>query len=363
MALLRSSSYPSFSELALQAISALICAECNAVTSHNVSYPQPVISSIFHTSVISDEVIPSGAFLIVIRDTIDDVMTRASTLSSDQIQKAMSDCISTLFGCLQSVFGALQSCFSSVNISWEDPRSSIAEAWFLTMTCILKAHNKFQIVANEQMRDLLKHSFNLFIHLVMSKTIEKEYITNNDSDGSMSVDGPQSLAILEFLEFALKTKDIGPTIFALIASNFQNDVNLDVESVGSGVNAALVGGALISASLFRAASGGLPPWTIEYVPDIFSSLFEACGGVQAFCRVIQGGTDLRVKQTSNSTFGVVCPGKKVAGYFFDQMKPKARDEFLQKTMEICQNDDGGKWRTFKVLLKANCGKIKLTCLN
>ena len=132
-------------------------------------------------------------------------------------------------------------------------------------------------------------------------------------------------------------------------------MKLDQESlVGRQLDTSLIGGALISATLLRGASGGLPPWTIEHIPGILRSMHEACGGMDDFCIALQAGGDLRLK----AAFLDIAPGKKPAGFFFDHMKPKAREDFLQKVREICQKKDSNQWRLLKVLLKANCGKSR-----
>lgn len=361
LALLRSCSNPSFTQLAFYAIKALNCAECEAVISHSLKQAQPFVSSIFHSSVVSDEVVPAGAFLIVIHDAINMTMTRAKELSIDQVAQAISDCSSVLVECLQPVLVALKSCCQATKINWEDPRSSITEAWFLTMKSLLVAYKTLPLQSTEQLQQLVGQSTGLLVHLVMNTRVEKEYVTEDRSDGFMSVDGPQSLALVEFIELALTANGVGTTIFALTGSIFQQEINLDYNSLGTGYDATLVAGGVISATLLRAASGGLPPWAIEYVPDIFKSLFEACGGVDSFYRVLQAGADLRLSQTPNSLYGCVSPGQKLAGYFFDNMKSRAREEFLQKTMEICSKNEGDRWRRFKVILKANCGKNVLKC--
>ena len=364
LALLRSCTNPSFTQLAFYAIKALNCAECEAVVSHSLRQEQPFVSSIFHSLVVSDEVVPAGAFLVVIRDAIEKTMVRAKELNIDQVAQAISDCISVLLECLQPVLVALKSCCHTTKISWEDPRSSITEAWFLTMKSLLVAYKTLPLQNTEELQNLVGQSTSLMVHLVMNTRVEKEYVTEDRSDGFMSVDGPQSLALVEFIELALTANGLGTTIFALTGTIFQQEINLDYDSLDTDCNAVLVAGSVISATLLRAASGGLPPWTIEYVPDVFKSLFEASGGIDSFYNVLQAGADLKLSQTSNSMYGYVSPGHKLAGYFFDNMKPKAREEFLQKTMEICAKDDCNKWRSFKVILKANCGEnVSLFCFN
>ena len=355
--LFRSCSHPNLSQLALYAIKSLIVEECNCILSHSLYREQNFVNSaIFHPSIISDEMVPAGIFLVAIRDAIIKTIRKANEIGSEEACTIISDCSSLLMECLQPVFRVLKSAYDETKLSWDDPRSSIAEAWFLVMISLIDIHKSFEMKHGDQSTHLLTNSLGLFINLVMSTRVEKEYTENDQSDGLMSVDGPQSLAMVEFLQLVFTVKDISQTMFANITCLFQNDINLDYESIGSN-NTSLIGGGLVCASLFRAASGGLPPWTIEYIPDIFASFFETCGGVSEFCLILQAGVDLRLSQAANVSFGVIRPGKKLAGYFLDQMKPRGRDEFLQKSYELCQKDSKDKWRNFKVLVKANCGKF------
>ena len=89
---MHSSTYPRFTQLAIYAIKALNCAECEAVVSHSLRKEQPFVSSIFHDLVVSDEVVPAGAFLVVIRDAIDKTMVKAKEMNIDQVAQAISDC-------------------------------------------------------------------------------------------------------------------------------------------------------------------------------------------------------------------------------------------------------------------------------
>ena len=105
LALLRSACNPNLNKFGFQVTSALVQTECNLVTSIATSR-ESMFSSIFHSSVISEEVVPAGAYLIVIRDTVNNIIQRASELNSDEMGKAIYDCTSALVECLQSVFAA-----------------------------------------------------------------------------------------------------------------------------------------------------------------------------------------------------------------------------------------------------------------
>ncbi len=358
LALLRSCANPNFTELAVHAMKALNCAECDSVIAHSALKEQHHSSAIFHSLVVSDEVIPAGAFLIAIRDVIDKIITGTEQWNNDQIILVIASCTSALWECHQYIFSALKSCCAKTN--WEDPRPTIAEAWFFSMNSLIIAYKKYILPDSEQFQHLVAQSMALCIHLIMSTRVDKEYPVTDRTDGFMSVDGPQSLALVEFIEQVLTAKGIGAPIFTLTGTIFQDEMKVDQESLGGRqFDTSLIGGALISATIFRGCSGGLPPWAIENIPGLLRSMHEACGGNDdSFCYALQAGGDMRLRVEPGAAFLDIAPGKKPAGWFFDHMKPKARDEFLQKVREICHKKDNNQWRLLKVLLKANCGKLR-----
>jgi hypothetical protein len=316
LSLLRSCANPGFTELCVHAIKALNSAECESVKMHSIVQQQPFVSSVFHPLVVSDEVVPAGAFIIVVRDVIDTIVKEAKGLSYDNVCHSISICTSVLLQCHESTFAALKSCCLESHCQWEDPRSTIAEAWFFAMNSLLLAYKKLSLPDSEQLQQLVGQSIGLCIHLITNTRVERELPKSARTDGFMSLDGPQSLAIIEFFELVMTAKGIGASVFTLIGSMIREEIKLDYSSIDRGSNRTLVGGAIISATLFRGISGGLPPWTIEYVPSIFKSMFEACGGADAFCLALEAGCDVRLSPDTSSTYGVISPGKKLAGYFF-----------------------------------------------
>ena len=132
-------------------------------------------------------------------------------------------------------------------------------------------------------------------------------------------------------------------------------MTLDPTNFGQTINfnPRIMGGAIVTATLFRGTSGALPPWVIESLPNLYATLFTCCGDIETFCSIIRGGACLRLKETS---FARIHAGKKLAGFYFDGLSEEGIDDFLIKTQAICLKNDNGKWRNFKVLLKAVCGK-------
>ena len=353
LSLLRSCTCPTFPQLAVEAIIALNNSEANSIVEHALQTSASFTSTMFSASVVSEEVVPAGAFLIIIRDVIEDVTKRAHKLSSDQIDQSISCCFTVMYECHEQVFSALKS-RCPCDMRWEDPRTTMCEAWFLAVNSLLTAFKTHSTPENGEFCSLIGRSMALCIHLIMSIKVEKEYSSKGIEDGLVCVEGPQSLAMIEFLALALLTKDI----FISTATHCHGDFILDGESLNGNTDPSYVGGAIISAAILRSVSGGLPPWTVEYMPNILKSLYEACGGVDSFCLAMAGGCDVRLCRTSVSLYNDIAPGKKLAGFFLDVMKSRARDSFLFSLQEsFTKKDDNQVWRFLKVILKSNCGEF------
>jgi len=71
---------PGVTELTVHAITALIQAERESVLSHCVELEESCTSSIYHSAVVSDDVVPAGVFLIILRDAIESTIKRQNEL-------------------------------------------------------------------------------------------------------------------------------------------------------------------------------------------------------------------------------------------------------------------------------------------
>ena len=180
----------------------LIQAECESVLSHCVELEESCTSSIYHSAVVSDDVVPAGVFLIILRDAIESTIKIPS--NSDQMQQLVGESTAAL------------------------------------------------------------------IHLVLNTRVERDYIIDDRKDGLLSVDGPQCLAFIEYIQVTLSSQQ---AVFNLTGSIFMKQVDLDYNSiVGGHSDVSLIDGTIICATLLRAAN----PWTIEFFPNVFKSLFQAC---------------------------------------------------------------------------------------
>jgi hypothetical protein len=165
---------------------------------------------------------------------------------------------------------------------------------------------------------------------------------------------------MEFLEsFFLLGPDMFRTVALTVTSRLVAEgalVASDDDPVGQGV-------AVVGACLFRAASGGLPPWAIEVIPSLYAALYHACGtDAHVFCQMLTTSMEIRLG-TTRAGFGGVRPGELLAGRFFESAKESSKRIFVERSQEACSQNDAEGWRRFKVLLKQACGGKKKSSLS
>jgi len=357
LCLLRASANPGLPALSTSSIIALNCAECEAISLQCRAGPLSQ-SPVFNETIICEDVVAAGAFIVVVRDTLENIRQEIenNSLSKEQADNAIYSCISALIGSKDSVFSVLSSNSSEPQHGCHiDPRPTISEAWFLAMVSLLSICKHMHTLIANKTKELTYETLALCVHLLLIKPLHTEESTANQDDIlGMSLDGPQSLAMIEFLNMALAT---GPDAFNSIYEQYKSQMTLDPTNFGQTINfnPRIMGGAIVTAALFRGTSGALPPWVIESLPNLYATLFTCCGDIETFCSIIRGGACLRLKETS---FARIHAGKKLAGFYFDRLSEEGIDDFLIKTQAICLKNDNGKWRNFKVLLKAVCGGKK-----
>jgi len=343
--------------LSILSIIALNQAECKA-TSLQCSAGPLSQSPIFNEEIICEDIVAAGAFIVVVRDTLDNIHQELekNSLSPEQADSAISSCISALIGSKDSVFSVLSSDGLEPQHGCHiDPRPTISEAWFLAMISLLSVYKQAHAPIVNKSKELIYETLALCVHILLIKRLDKEEsITNREDVMGMSLDGPQSLAMIDFIQMALGT---GPDALISIFERYKSQAIFDSPNFGQTINfnPGMIGGGIITAALFRGCSGALPPWVIESLPTLFAALFTCCGDTGTFCSVIGTGADLRLK---DADFARVRAGKKIAGYYFDKMGEEGVSDFLTKVRAICSKNDNSKWRDFKVLLKAVCGGKK-----
>ena len=180
----------------------------------------------------------------------------------------------------------------------------------------------------------------------------------------MSLDGPQTLAMTEFMVDALSPSTLAATARSF-ATHFQLENTTQNENLGASI---------ISAGLLRAASGALPPWAVELTPAIFKSLFAALGNnCDVFIEIVSVSTKLESS------------GEVLAGRYFGTVSSAHIESFLSKTREACKKGkniayplasgsfdtsfvrtpdnyvssfQSGEWNKMKSIIKTACGGKK-----
>jgi hypothetical protein len=336
---------PAFTDFAIEASKALINAECNAIIQY-CAQNSNISSSIFNEFVVGDEVLPAGIFINSVREVL--VKARSANLDQAQSQNTIMSCLNILLNTKDSIFSALGT-YSTIELNtWEDPRPTVLEAWLLTLNELMQSSYEAGYHDNHLLKQAVFETISLCTQIIMSKRVEKERLLPGHVE-SLSLDGPQTLAMVEFYEKSVQL--FGSQLFSEIATLLSEQMQLEPLSNGAN-DSSLIGGGIITASIYRCSSGAVPPWAIEYVPDILKSLFHACGDKDTFLAILFTGAELKVKKSSQ--FGVIL-GSKLAGHYYDTLKPKAKDEFTSKAKEICASNDNTKWRKLKVLVKSVCG--------
>merc|ERR1719343_1750593 len=117
------------------------------------------------------------------------------------------------------------------------------------------------------------------------------------------------------------------------------------------------GMAIIGAAFFRGSQGGLPPWAVESVPSVYSSLFNAFNkNVDAFGRILEISMTIRLADADR--FGSVHGGSLLSGKFFEKMTDKTKINFIHEAKDIAKLDTTASWRRLKTLIKKACGGKK-----
>jgi len=354
MAVVKASACPDLPHRAIEALIALIIAECEAITILCKAGPSSQ-SSIFNETIVSDEGLPAGAFVIVFAKLLD--CGNLSESAQHDVYQAITKFSGPVFEtlCLE--------CPDFTSPSVIDPRPSLCEAWFLTMSSVAKTmqDNNGTKPLDDLLIKIVVDTCCAGIVLILNPSLEKDTLKREKEKKGMSMDGPQTLAIMSFLEevFLCETRflqyvaqELQQRLQGILPEQHQQDDNI------------LCGMSILCAGLYRAASGGLPPWTLESTPSVFAALYQGCGNRnQAFRQVLEAATVVRISAEIHNPKGVSNSRLALAGRFFETMKEATRREFLQKAIEIADKDTADGWRRFKTVLKqAAGGKKKFTGL-
>lgn len=363
--LFRACDGPGLPPLAAEAIVALNLAEYQAIMLLCNRGPKST-SLVFNEEVVGENVLSSGAFIFVLHEVLDRLLNAG--LSDQQVMASCEQAILALHRSRGILLGLVT---VSIEASGHiDPRPSLSEAWFFAMTSAVSLFKSTPrvIFGNSAMIDLIGESCAVIVHILVSRGLERSAQSNSSAAAvGMSVDGAQSLAALDFLEVVFS---LGPMSFAIIHRYTSQFLKLDPSFMkaleSSPTPEAHAGGAIINASLFRAASGCWPPWTVERYPELYSAMFSGCckNRIDFLVEIMEGALEIRLSNAADGGFGAVLPGQKIAGRFFENMGVKAKEGFLREARVICTKNDASSWRRMKVLLKqASGGKKKASGFN
>jgi hypothetical protein len=346
--LIKSSSLPDLPLGASTAVVAFTQAECGAII-RQCDWGLNSTSSLFDDLVISNSHSPAGIFIRAVGEVIESA--RAAGYKSSSLKH----CAAALHDVRLFVSTTLlHECPDP--ISFEDPRPAFCEAWFFALAALAKSTEGN---IDSPLEALLSESCCTSIFMLIRAPIGKH---QDDKQAGLSLDGPQSRAIIDFFErfFAL-----GPQMLQSAGAILTRNFHLTYTSDGNeGESDFDQGIALVGATLLRGISGSLPPWTIEETPQVFAALYMACKlDSNVFCQLLRASMELRLSQAS-PPIGSLQPGGLVSGPFIESMKGPAKDSFALEAKRLSSTNSAESWRRLKVMLKLACGgKKKATGFN
>ena len=338
--------------------------ECNAIRFQCNAGPTSS-SNVFREDVISEETVPAGIYVRVLGELLD--KSYKAGLSLD----AIPNCIGILFDIRLDVLHSISSlCPNPVaKGSFSDPRPTLAEAWYFAMNKLLhlvlrtplaspnssssSSHNDSTRMAHQLCVDTSVSTIGLLLFPSMGKTQERRL-----NDPGMSLDGPHTLAIMDFFPLCF---ELGGSILREMAKQLTQAIPVERKSISSSSpydrDEESVGIAIVGASLFRAAQGGLPPWAVECIPPVYASLFRTLGAnPSAFGHVFEISMSVRLKE--GHVFGGVKPGGLLSGRYFETMSDKAKRAFVAQAVEFATQNTAVSWRRLKSAIKQACGGKK-----
>lgn len=349
---------PDLPSAATDLVQASIMAECKAAL-HQCSLGPRSSSIVFNDEVISEEVVPAGLMLQTLGETLESALTSSVPL------QAMATTIRILYESHGAVLQVVTAdCpFPIEKGSFCDPRPTIAETWYLAMNKLLKlttAQNFWKSGEKDgdlsyAMQKMLLESCVSIIILLLYPSISKTQ-SERANDPGMSFDGPQTLAMMEFLDQYLS---LGSSFLQCVSAELLTRIPKDltsVMSIGSQDDLLTAGASIIGASLFRAAQGGLPPWAVECIPSVYSSFYWALNcDPSKFALVFTKSIHIRLGEQN---FGGVQASQLLAGKYFQSMGDQAKQTFISQAAELAAKNEPNGWRQLKALIKKVCGGKK-----
>lgn len=311
--LLRTCCKHSMTNCIADVLSVLLNAEIETAKQQSESHSSG--SSIFNDQIIGEDNLHAGAYLIVVQESLSRVASDSSDIDTRLFEFRM--CMKVLKTSVTNLTNLLL-CGSPEASSYTDPRPTLAEAWFVTMTSVVsiyKTELSTRFSSDDGIEDLIGLGLgNISVGLILMKHLGTKTRPLPLAQAGMSLDGPQTLSMLEFMRDA-----IDPNVLASASRHFA--AHFKIEHMPQSKE---IGGSIVAAGLLRAASGAFPPWAVELTPAIFRSLFIALGSnIDVFIHIIECSFKLEVS------------GEVLAGRYFESVSSVHINSFLSKTRDAC----------------------------
>lgn len=323
---------------------ACVSSECESIRHQCCAGPES-ISAIFVENVVSPDSVPAGLFVRAIAD----VLQSDNDARTNNHVVVRTNCVQALTALKGPILETISlPCPDPCNGAFVDPRPTLTEAWLQAMLALASAMSVCPSVEG-----LLTETCVIMVTLLFNPSMGK-LINERMSDPGMSLDGPQSLALTAFFCAFFR---LGAGALQSAGQRLIEIVPVDLEPM-TGHERSFQGIAVLGAALFRASAGALPPWAVESIPEVYSSLFDALGeDVEAFGRVMQLSMELRMSETE-SGLGGVAAGRHLSGRIFETISDKAKSAFIDEAKEISRMGGAASWRRLKGLIKQACGGKK-----
>jgi hypothetical protein len=331
--LIKNSALDDMAHAAAELVVTSIRVECEAIMYQFQAGPASP-SSIFCLNVISEDHVPAGVFVKGLGDILDHCQfglncARAVYESTRYVLPTL------LHECPQP----------STRGGFEDPRPTLLEAWLIVMEKLAKWIKTAEPSAIPGARQVLVESCGACLSLLFYPSIKKPNEQRASGYG-MSLDGPQSRAIMEFLDSFFQ---LGTDYFQEAAFTLSSRLQLPKEDHNIGI---------IGSALFRGVQGALPPWAVEYLPGVYASLYHSLGkDPLIFGQFMLASINASLPNTCGQ-FGSVLPGKLLSGPYFEGMSERQKQAFVEQSMELARCDSVSGWKRMKGLVKQACGGKK-----
>ena len=366
--LIKASGGPDIPTAIIEPMIGWIRAECKAVIEQCQLGPTSS-SLIFREEVISEEVVPAGLFLHAIHHFLE--VSKARPLQE------ISNCIHILCHCQTHVMEAIScTCPSPVQKgSFYDPRPMVAEAWLLITSGLMnRLISPPDLLAGDPIKSSIQRNgaelthaiqhlaietFATQVQLLLYPTLGKTQEARSQDPGP-TTDSAHSLVALD--QFMVAFLNLGPQMLQTVSLRILENTSIDISSLQPYTSEpvhGVAGIAIFGAALLRTCSGGLPPWAVECMPAIYSTLFNVSfgGNIDSLMLSLQMAMHVRwlpgVVSSPSSSCSLL-----LAGRFFHTMSDKHKTTFLEQVLELAQANTTAGWKRMKAVVKTACGGKK-----